>query len=47
MKRFAVEITVDICDLVEDEHEIILEAVRDAVAEWKPVISSDVREYGE
>lgn len=44
--RYAIDITVDISDLATaDEAEEIRARIEDALAEWKPTVSVDVREY--
>lgn len=44
--RYAAEITVDISDLATaDEADEIRARIEGAIAEWKPAVSVDVREY--
>lgn len=44
--RYAADITVDISDLATaDEADEIRARIEDALAEWKPTVSVDVREY--
>lgn len=43
--RFAVEFTVDVCDLIEDEIDELHERIQEAIHAWKPFITRTVREY--
>lgn len=46
MTLFAASITVDVSDLATaDEVDEIREAIESAIAQWKPTVSVDVREY--
>jgi divalent metal cation (Fe/Co/Zn/Cd) transporter len=44
--RYAIEISVDISDLATaDEADEIRDRIESALAEWKPTVTVDVREY--
>nr|WTB35215.1 rop guanine nucleotide exchange factor [Streptomyces sp. NBC_00830] len=44
--RYAVDISIDICDLsTEDEADEIRDRIEEAIAAWKPTIAATTREY--
>jgi hypothetical protein len=44
--RYAIEITVDICDLeTEGEFDEIRDRIEDALGAWKPTVTATTREY--
>ena len=46
MTRYAVDITVDICDLAtEDEANEVRDLIEAAIGHYKPTITATVRDY--
>ncbi|MES9522417.1 hypothetical protein [Streptomyces capoamus] len=43
--RLAVEITIDISDLTQDDIDQIQQRIEDATGPWKPLITITPREY--